>query len=168
LVQRPENRLTGVGFLWGGYRKSHGQFMEEPAEFTVHQPDHWLLAKTGLRRDEKFGAKDTIVGYECDGCELAWKDGLPTATCRDGTPEGFSVVATCPARWHPDDAEWYERWEKGRLGHAVLGTFTRGGTVFTAGTTDWSHGLRGGDKLVEQITRNVLDRLSESANKRTR
>jgi hypothetical protein len=162
LVQRPENRLTGVGFLWGGYRKSHGQFMDEPAEFTVHQPDHWMLAGTNLRRDEKFGGKDTIVGYECDGCELVWKDGLPSPTHRDGTPEGFTIVATCPVRWHPDDAEWYERWEKGRLGHAVLGTYTRGGTVVTAGSTDWAHGLRGGDKAVEQITRNVLDRLGRA------
>jgi hypothetical protein len=46
-------------------------------------------------------------------------------------------LATAPARWHPDDCEWYERWEKGRTGHAVFGTYTRGGTVVTVGTTDW-------------------------------
>lgn len=159
LVKRPENTLTGVGFLWGGYRKSHGQFMEEPAEFTVHRPDHWIFAGTNLKRDQKFGGKDTIVGYECDGCELTWRDGLPFATHQDGTPENFAVLSTCPVRWHPDDCEWYERWEKGRVGNAVMGVYTRGGTVFTAGTTDWSHGLRGGDKAVEQITRNILDRL---------
>jgi hypothetical protein len=45
------------------------------------------------------------------------------------------------------------------VGNAVMGTYTRGGTVFTAGTTDWSHGLRGGDKAVERITRNVMDKL---------
>src|SRR5947209_5839406 len=28
LVKRPENSLTGVGFLFGGYHKSHGQFMD--------------------------------------------------------------------------------------------------------------------------------------------
>ena len=28
LIGRPENNLTGVGFLWGGYHKSHGQFMD--------------------------------------------------------------------------------------------------------------------------------------------
>jgi hypothetical protein len=42
-----------------------------------------------------------------------------------------------------------------------MGLYTRGGTVFTAGTTDWSHGLRGGDPMVQQITRNLLDRLSK-------
>ncbi len=161
LVKRPENQLTGVGFLWGGYRKSHGQFMNEPAEYTVHRPDHWVFAGTDLKRESKFGAKDTIVGYECDGCELEWKDGLPFPTHRDGTPKSFTVLATCPCRWHPDDAEWYERWEKGRTGNACLGVYTQGGTVFTSGSTDWSHGLKGGDKTVDRITRNVLDRLSK-------
>ena len=162
LIQRPENRLTGVGFLWGGYRKSHGQFMEDPAEYTVHRPDHWIFAGTGIKRGDTFGARDTIVGYECDGCELDWRDGLPFPTLRDGTPSSFNVLATCPARWHPDDAEWYERWEKGRVGNACLGVYTQGGTVFTSGATDWAHGLQGADPIVDRITRNVIDRLTQS------
>ena len=160
LVARPENQLTGVGFLWGGYRHSHGQFIGEPAEYTVHQPGHWVFEGTDLKRGEKFGAHDSIVGYETDGCELEWRDGLPFATHRDGTPETFTVLGTCPVRWHPDDCEWYERWEKGRTGAACMGIYVRGGTVFTAATTDWALGLRGGDKTVERITRNVIDRLS--------
>jgi hypothetical protein len=161
LLQRPENRLTGVGFLWGGYRHSHGQFIGEPAEYTVHQPEHWVFEGTQLRRGEKFGGHDSIVGYETDGCELEWRDGLPFATHKDGTPETFTVLGTCPVRWHPDDCEWYERWEKGRTGAACMGIYTRGGTVFTAATTDWSFGLRGGDRTVERITRNVIERLSK-------
>jgi hypothetical protein len=42
-----------------------------------------------------------------------------------------------------------------------MGLYTRGGTVFTAGTTDWAHGLQSGDAAVQKITRNVLDRLSK-------
>lgn len=161
LVQRPENQLTGVGFLWGGYHKSHGQLMDAPGAFNVHRPSHWIFEGTNLKAGDAFGAKDTIVGYECDGCELEWKDGLPTPTHRDGTPQDFQVLATAPAQWHPDDCEWYERWEKGRKGNAVLGTYTRGGTVFTCGSTDWSHGLRGSDPVVVSITRNILDRLGK-------
>jgi hypothetical protein len=41
----------------------------------------------------------------------------------------------------------------------VVGVYRRGGRVVTVGTTDWSHGLRGGDPAVERITKNVLDRL---------
>jgi hypothetical protein len=160
LVERPENRLTGVGFLHGGYHKSHGQFMDGSGAFTVHRPEHWLFEGTGLKSGSDFGGKDTIVGYECDGCQFTMKDGKPEPTHRDGTPESFVILATAPARWHPDDCEWYDRWEKGRLGAAVLGTYTRGGTVVTVGSTDWAHGLRGHDPAVERITRNVLDRLS--------
>jgi hypothetical protein len=161
LVQRPENTLTGVGFLYGGYHKSHGQFMDGKAEFTIHHAEHWLFAGTNRQRGDTFGSKDTIVGYECDGCELQWVDGLPTPTFRDGTPKNFRVLATCPARWHPDDCEWYDQWEKGRTGNAVMGTYTNNGTVVTVGTTDWAHGLRGNDPVVVQITKNILDRLGK-------
>ena len=34
-----------------------------------------------------------------------------------------------------------------------------GGTVFTTGCVDWPFGLDGGEEQVEQVTRNVLDRL---------
>jgi len=161
LVDRPENRLTGVGFLHGGYHRSHGQFMDGKASYTVHHPKHWLFAGTGLERGAEFGGKDTIVGYECDGCEFEIKDGLPVPTYRDGTPEGFTILASCPVKWHPDDALWYERFPPDRVGIAVLGSYTLGGTVVTSGATDWSHGLRGKDPTVERITKNVLDRLGE-------
>ena len=160
LVGRPENQLTGVGFLWGGYHLSHGQFMDGKGAYTVHQPDHWIFQGTQLKRGDTFGAKDTIVGYECDGCEIRMENGLPVPTGNDGTPKTFSILGTCEAKWHPDDAYWYERFAKGRVGAAVLGTYTRGGTVVTSGATDWAHGLRGKDPIVERITRNILDRLS--------
>jgi hypothetical protein len=163
LVKRPENELTGVGFLWGGFHRSHDQFMDGSGAFTVHRPDHWIFEGTSLKRGDEFGGKNTVVGYECDGCELEWRDGLPYPTYRDGTPESFSVLCTAPARWHPGDSEWYEKWENGRTGAACLGLYTKpkGGTVFTSGTTDWAHGLRGGDPEVEQITKNILNRLSK-------
>jgi hypothetical protein len=161
LVARPENQLTGVGFLWGGYHRSHGQFMDGPASYEVHRPDHWLFAQTNLKQGDRFGGKDTIVGYECDGCEMKWENGLPVPTHSDGTPESFVILGSCPARWAPDDAFWYDRFPKDRTGAAVLGIYTQGGTVVTTGSTDWAHGLRGNDPVVEQITKNVLTRLGQ-------
>jgi hypothetical protein len=161
LVGRPENQLTGVGFLWGGYHRSHGQYMEGSGAYTVYRPDHWLFQGSGLNAGATFGGKYHIVGYECDGCEMILRDGLPYPTHKDGTPRDFEILATGPARWHPDDCEWYEQWQHGREGHAVVGTYSRGGTVVTVGSTDWSHGLRGGDPAVEKITRNVLDKLGK-------
>ena len=161
LVGRPENQLTGVGFLWGGYHLSHGQYMDGSGAFTVHRPEHWLFEGTGVGRGDAIGGKHTVVGYECDGCEIEWREGLPFPTGSDGTPKGFQILGTAPARWHPDDCEWYDRWENGREGHAVLGVYERGGIVVTTGSTDWVHGLRGGDEVIEQITRNVIARLSQ-------
>ncbi|MFN3789529.1 hypothetical protein [Massilia sp.] len=41
--------------------------------------------------------------------------------------------------------------------------FRHGGTVFSAGTTDWAQVLgEARDRRVERITRNVLDRLSHA------
>ena len=161
LVERPENQLTGVGFLWGGYHRSHGQFMDGPASYIVHRPEHWLFEGTELKRDDRFGGKDTIVGYECDGCEMTWKDGLPFPTNSDGTPKSFTILGSCPAQWAPGDCLWYDRFPADRVGAAVLGIYTQGGTVVTTGSTDWAHGLRGDDPAVVRITRNILDRLSK-------
>ena len=161
LIGRPENQLTGVGFLFGGYHRSHGQFMDGASAFTVHRPEHWALEGTGLKRGDSFGGKDTIVGYECDGCEFELRDGLPVPTHRDGTPKGFTILGTCPAKWAPGDSLWYDKFPTDRVGSATMGLYTQGGTVFTVGTTDWSHGLRGKDAAVERITKNVLDRLGK-------
>src|SRR5690606_679631 len=52
LIKRPENQLTGVGFLWGGFHRSHDQFMDGSGAFTVHRPEHWIFEGTGLKRDD--------------------------------------------------------------------------------------------------------------------
>ena len=70
------------------------------------------------------------------------------------------IISLLSARWAPGDSLWYDCFPKDRVGAAVLGLYTRGGMVFTAGTTDWAHGLRGKDPVVERKTRNVLNRLS--------
>jgi hypothetical protein len=171
-VHRPENRLTGVSFAYGGYHR----FFEHGGDgcYTVHRPDHWVFAGTGLKRDDVLGAKDKVVGYECDGCLFRLEDGLPVPTHEDGTPETFVILGTAPAGLSVKGDQslvWvsealYGKGTKRRVhqpGAAVLGVYTRGGTVFTTGCTEWVRGLRGRDRVVEQITRNVLDRLSRPA-----
>ncbi len=44
---------------------------------------------------------------------------------------------------------------------ASLGLYTHTGTIFTAATTDWSHGLQGNDAHVVRITKNLLERLGK-------
>ena len=112
-----------------------------------------------------------MIGYECDGCQYEMRDGLPVPTCRDGTPDTFEILATAPAALSDADESHriiseslYGEGASRRLpqpGAAVMGLYQRGGTVFTTGCTEWTNGLRGGDKMVRQITRNILDRLSQ-------
>ena len=184
VVGRPENQLTGLSFTRGGYIRMGNAVPRGSGGFTVWRPGHWAFDGTGLRYGDLFGTGNAIAAYEVDGCEwtLSAQDGLPVPTGRDGTPGSLAILATAPARlwsrhelpsrYRPsahgdleatalavfgDDAPEHAR----RLAHnhAVVGSFTRGGTVFSAGTTDWSYGLEGHDPTVERITRNVLDRL---------
>ena len=130
-----------------------------------------------------------VVGCECDGCELTLEDGLPAPMHADGCPPGFEVLATAPARLYSVDVEagvneYPTGLQKMRTvgelqgvahvlfgdaspakvrreahGNAVLGTYEAGDTVVTTGCRDWAYGVAGGDPIVHQITRNILDRL---------
>lgn len=171
LVNRPENYLTGVSFAYGGYHDFFDQYRDGEGAYTVHRPDHWIFSGTGLKRGDKLGVRHKLIGYECDGCEFEWRDGLPVPTHADGTPDTFEILATAPAALtEADDSlqilgtALYGEGNAKRLkqpGAAVMGIYQRGGTVFTSGCTEWTNGLRGGDEMVEQITRNILDRLSQ-------
>jgi hypothetical protein len=163
---RPEDSLAGVSYRhgggwWDGPRDTSG--------FIVQDPGHWVFAGTGLAQGEAFGQHSVppLVGYECDGAPLdafdrasgqaslsAWAD-------EDGTPPGYRLLAAAPL-----DARWQERPPRARhaagegVHAATLGVFTRGGTVFSAGTTDWAQVLaNGSEPAVARITRNVLDHL---------
>jgi hypothetical protein len=185
LLGRPENLMTGVSFNRGGYHRIGKRVTNGLGGYTVYRPDHWLFDGTGIGYGDVLGAEATVVGYECDGCDFTSRDGLPYPTGVDGKPPTFEILGTAPAAHftretatrpprpdEPSEIEFLasrlfasrdpEAVEKIAHGHAVLGTYTSaaGGTVVTSGSTDWAHGLAGRDPRVEQITRNVLDRLS--------
>lgn len=178
-VGRPENAMTGVSFTRGGYahlpNAPYGS-----GGYTVWRPDHWAFEGVGLWAGDVLGAEAVVVGYECDGCELALVDGRPVPTHRDGTPEGFEVLATAPAHlWSTEErfaglpsdepgeldlvAERLggqnspEMRQRFAYGNAVMGAGpVGGGQVFTTGCTDWAFGLD--DPAVARVTRNVIDR----------
>ena len=177
LTGRPEAAMTGVSFTRGGYARTFRSVSRGSGGYEIHRPDHWLFAGTRVRRGDILGGEHVVVGYECDGCDLTLVDGLPVATGRGGTPSSFEVVGTAPATPFDKDTtplplapgashelEFHARRLLGddgpescdrlRHGHAVLGTYTGGGTVVTAGCTEWAYGLD--DPTVAQVTRNVV------------
>lgn len=182
LIDRPENHMTGVSFARGGYHRIGKRVTNGAGGYTVHRADHWIFDGTDIDYGDVLGGDARIVGYECDGCDFTYTDGLPHPTGSDGTPDNFVILGTAPAAHftrttaarppapnEPSELEFIssrvfgERGHEHRLehGHAVLGTYTSagGGTVVTSGSTDWAHGLAAHDRDVEQITANILDRL---------
>jgi hypothetical protein len=185
LIGRPENSMSLLSFNRGGYHRIGRSVGAGAGAYTVHQPDHWLFEGTGVGRGDLLGAASTVVGYECDGCELQLVDGVPVPTGNDGCPTDTVVLATAPAspftretaqRPVPDDRLSEVEFHAWRVlgspdpdtarrllnGHAVLavrdGADGRG-TLVATGCTDWAWGLTGDDPQIERITRNVIDRL---------
>ena len=184
LLERPENHMTGVSFSRGGYHRIGKRATKGAGGYTLHRPEHWIFDGTGLDYGDVLGAAATIVGYECDGCDFTYRDGLPYPTASDGTPANFEILGTAPAAHfsrttasrppaphEPAEDEFiasrlFDTRDPAAVdrithGHAVLGTFvtSAGGTVITSGCTDWVWGLAERDRDVEQITRNIFDRL---------
>ena len=97
-VGRPECLTTGLSFTRGGYARVGEATPRSSGGYSVHRPEHPFFAGTGLRYGDVLGGDDRIVAYEVDGCELTMVDGLPVPTYADGTPAGFEVLGTAPAR----------------------------------------------------------------------
>ncbi len=151
---RPENTLTGVSFRNGGERDRNERPL--PVGYRVQYAGHWVYEGTGLQDGDEFGATEHLVGYECDGALFDRADlsaGHPVVpTGEDGTPQDFVILGIGDCRT--------SGWGFGN-GAATMGLYHRGGTVFTAATTDWARVLTAGiEPAVEQITRNVLNRLT--------
>ena len=97
LLDRPENHMTGVSFTRGGYHRIGKRVTYGAGGYTLHRPEHWIFDGTGLDYGDVLGAGATIVGYECDGCDFTYRDGLPYPTGVDGTPMDFEILGSAPA-----------------------------------------------------------------------
>ena len=129
----------------------------------------------------------SLVGYECDGCDLTYaRRPARTRPAPTARPTDFEILGTAPAAHFtattatrppkPDEpselefiaARLFDTREPGGRGpHRPRPRRARHATVARAAArssprarTDWAHGLAGRDPQVEQITRNLLDRLS--------
>lgn len=179
ILGRPENELTGVSFTRGGYARMGSRVRNGSGAYTIARPEHPLLAGTGLGWGDQLGASSTVVGYECDGCDLTLVEGRPVPTGVDSTPANFEIIATSPVQPFDADSTLAPLPEGGRyelefhaerllgrtdadaqrrleFGHAVFGTWSHhsGGSVVTTGCTDWVFGLD--DPMIDRITRNML------------
>ncbi len=149
-VNNPENSLTGVSFRGGGYvnNGNHLPKSEGYGDYAAYNTFDWVYKGTELKDGDEFGYNAAIVGYETDGAEFNWHDGIPKVTGMDETPLNFRILGLSPA-YNPDGFT---------NTHATMGLFytPSGGAVFDVATTDWSEGLSS-DDTVKKITKNVLE-----------
>lgn len=147
---RPENSLTGLSYRSGGFRDD----VSNNFDFIVRDASSWVFAGTSVSNGAAFGSEDNIIGYETDAAEFTSSNGIPVSvTGADGTAHNFKILCTSNAAWVADP------------GWAFLGMFQNNGTVFNAGTVDWSSGLKSfvndgaPANIVCKITQNVLTTL---------
>ncbi|QDB99092.1 N,N-dimethylformamidase beta subunit family domain-containing protein [Mesorhizobium sp. 8] len=171
------NASNGIYAGWGGCapRGARG--------FPVYRPQHWAFAGTGLYYGDILGAESHVFGYEVDGLDYEMRHGLPYPSATSGAPDGLEILAlgmACQVEESPDvpledqffgdeDGRFVaetlygeasdENLEKVRYSNGMIVNFKRGkGEVFHAGTCEWVAGLLRRDAMVEQVTKNVLDR----------
>jgi hypothetical protein len=151
LQGRPENYMTGMSMHAGGYTSQD----RAPLGFTIVAPESWPFAGVG---ESTFGEAGAIVGYEVDGAPV---DASLQLTYADDTPPNFHVLAQAVLpTGNPSPDGWYTT-PPPQPGVAMIGLYSRVGTVFNAGVTDWARVLASGDATTEKITANVFDRLSK-------
>lgn len=186
LVDYPGARTMGLNGSAGVYVGLGGFMPRGQAGFTVYRPDHWAFAGSDVYFGDLLGAQAGVYGYEVDGVDFTFRDGLPYPTFSDGAPETLEILAMGPASLVEEDhrnpgtslyvgpadgafiAETRhgsdDALEKVRHGAGMIATFQRGkGAVFNAASCEWVMGLKHRDSATETVTRNVLERFTRTA-----
>lgn len=181
MVHRPAASTFGLSGLGGVYVRFGGTTPRATGGYTVYRPGHWVFRGTDARYGDQFGgAPSRITAFEVDGVDYTFRGGLPYPTHVDGAPQSLEILAMTPAvRFESNlppgspvmaprsDAPTKEHWplfypiENIEYGSAMMAVMTAGkGEVFNSGCCAWMEGLRRGDFVVQQITKNVLDRFA--------
>jgi hypothetical protein len=184
-VNRPGSFTFGVNALRGIYAGLGRCVGGGSGGFTVYRPRHWAFAETGLGYGDQLGAASRIFGYEVDGLDHIFRNGLPFPAGTDGASDDIQILAMGLATGvEADHRVWGETLYIGEedatfkamaiygeaspetleacaRGNGMIVYWPRGkGEVFTAATCEWVMGLTRGDVQVARVTRNVLDRFS--------
>jgi hypothetical protein len=134
-LNRPPNALFGAGWTYGAFSGPN-------SAYTIRFLAHWVFEVV------IDGQTTAFMNYETDAAGyIEEPEGYPRVSGVDGTPLASTVLASADLR------NW-----GGKPGFATLGLYSRNGTVFHAGTTDWIPALAT-DPAVNRITQNVFSRL---------
>jgi hypothetical protein len=141
-LNRPQNSLLGVGW-------TEGAFNGPRTAYQIRFPRHWVFDGVSDSVTSEFMTYETDAAAYVEEPPESGYPGYPRVTGEEGTPLAFTVLASADLR------SW-----GGKPGRATMGIYSRNGTVFNAGTTDWINFLRT-DPVVPKVTRNVFNRLKQ-------
>ncbi len=183
LVGRPGASTFGLNGLHCVYAGFGGWNPRNSGGYVVYHNNHWVFDGADLYFGDCFGMSATVFGYEVDGVDFTFRDGMPYPTFSDGAPETLEILAMNASGLEEEDHgskgavlyagdadvefkvnELYsgdtpELRKKSQYGAGMMAIFSRnGGTVFNAGSCEWINGLRLREPFTEKITRNVLDK----------
>lgn len=182
-IRRPGAETVGLCGLSGTYARMPGAAPRSSGAMTVYRPDHWVYDNTDLFFADSFGgAPSYIVSFEMDGANFEIRNGLPYPTGRDGVPKHLEILAMATTAGlyetshteHPiissragavllqEHLDWNIGLTQEEIldtGNVVMGVCSKGkGQIFTVGCSEWVAGLIKKDVMVEQITRNVINK----------
>lgn len=165
--QRPENTTTGVSCRLGGWiYPPPAPQSGDSLGYRVQRASSWVYAGSGAVEGTAFGVAERVVAYEFDGLDHEPDPELPGTgarrpTTRDGSPADFVILGLCDVPPLPALSIPPREPELASLpSRATLGYFTRAGTVFTAGTTEWPRVLAMNEPVAHAVTRNLVKGLS--------
>jgi hypothetical protein len=192
MIGRPAAQTVAVTALSGIYALVGNQAPRHSGGFTVYRPRHWALAGTDLCYGDEIGTAARIFGYEVDGLDYVIDNRLPKPSGLMGALPDTQIIAMGlasidePDFGHKGTVRFYgestpflakllygesgteDQLDGLNAGNGVIVSAPKGkGQIFCAAASEWVNGLKTADPVVEQITRNVLDRFSATSNVNT-
>jgi hypothetical protein len=183
-VNWPGAATFGLNASYGVYAHVGVQTPRGTGGFTVYRPEHWAFKGTDLYYGDDSGGEAKIFGYEVDGLDYTFRDGLPYPTFRDGAQRSTEILAMALASnreaehgnrgsvfYYGDDSAGVATVRYGALNeetrsagpraNGMIVSFQKGkGSVFHAGSCEWVAGLKFNDFYTQTVTRNVLNRFT--------
>ncbi|HAT17167.1 MAG TPA: hypothetical protein DCS76_05205 [Gemmatimonadetes bacterium] len=182
-IDNPPVTTYGANGFRGVYSRTGGLSPRGVGGFIVYRQNHWAFEGADVYYGDVIGGSVPLVGFETDGINYTFRQGLPFPVGDDGAPDDIEILAITPVTLEEEDhghagnlvaiadgdlafaaeavfgSDTAEHRDQLRYGSAVITNMRKGdGEVFCAGTTEWCHALATGESQVETITHNVLRR----------
>lgn len=90
---RPGSLTFGLQAIHGIYARVGAAAPRSSGGFTVYRPQHWAFSEADLYYGDTFGSPARIFGFEMDGLDYEFRDGLPFPKDSPDIPSGLEILA---------------------------------------------------------------------------